>query len=145
MTEQDIQSEAEALNQRFTGINRKKFAEENQFPGGPAMVYQNITARKPISRKGALVYAKFFCCSLKEISPYWSTILEDQAPENQQSVSAYKDVVRLDTKRRDLRPLRAQLMEIADSISDVGLAILIGRAQEIALQHPLSAPAKREN
>ncbi|WP_175835747.1 hypothetical protein [Burkholderia multivorans] len=61
--------EAERLADRFRGINRKEFAVEHSLPGGDAMVYQHITAKRPIGRDAAIAYAKAFGCGLEEISP----------------------------------------------------------------------------
>lgn len=61
--------EAENLGKRFQGVNRKEFAALHSIPGGDNMIYQHITARRPISREAAIAYAKAFDCGLEEISP----------------------------------------------------------------------------
>ncbi|MCM2541166.1 hypothetical protein [Burkholderia glumae] len=65
-----LSEEAEHLAERFRGVpNRKEFATDNSIPGGDAMVYQHITAKRPIGREAAIAYAKAFGCGLEEISP----------------------------------------------------------------------------
>lgn len=62
-------TEAAALAHRFENVeNRAEFARTYRVPGGAAMIYQHITARKPISIEAAICYAKGFRCSLNEIS-----------------------------------------------------------------------------
>lgn len=61
--------EAENLAKRFQGVNRKEFAAHHSIPGGDNMIYQHITARRPISREAAVAYARAFNCGLEEISP----------------------------------------------------------------------------
>jgi phage repressor protein C with HTH and peptisase S24 domain len=63
------QEEAERLAARFVGRSRAEFAREHKVPGGQSIIYQHVTARRPISLAAALAYAKGFSCSLEEISP----------------------------------------------------------------------------
>lgn len=72
-TDEQIE-EIERLKQKFkpeggNKINRKKFAEENKFPGGDAMINQHLQGLRPIGIDAAIAYAKGFNCSLDEISP----------------------------------------------------------------------------
>lgn len=64
-----MQEEAKKLRALFTGLKRAAFARKTRFPGGPSMIYQHITGRRPISVEAAIAYAKGFGCSLDEISP----------------------------------------------------------------------------
>lgn len=64
-----MEQEAENLKKRFAGINRAEFARTTSFKGGPALIYQHITGRRPISLEAAQAYADGFGCSLDEISP----------------------------------------------------------------------------
>ncbi len=61
--------EATHLAERFSKLNRAKFAEEFKVPGGQSMVYQHITGRRPMSMEAAQAYARGFGCPLEEISP----------------------------------------------------------------------------
>lgn len=63
------EQEADNLRKHFDGVNRAAFAQENKLKGGPALIYQHITGRRPISLDAAIVYADGFKCSLEEISP----------------------------------------------------------------------------
>ena len=63
------EEEAENLKDRFSKKNRAEFARESGIKGGPAMIYQHISGRRPISLDAALVYAKGFNVPLSEISP----------------------------------------------------------------------------
>lgn len=64
-----VEEEAARLKARFAQVNRAAFAREHKLKGGDAMVYQHITARRPMSLDAALAYAAGFGCSLAEISP----------------------------------------------------------------------------
>lgn len=68
-----MQEEAQRLRDRFPPeIDRAKFARDHKIPGGGAMVYQHIGARRPISLNAAKAYARAFECSLEDISPRWA-------------------------------------------------------------------------
>ena len=137
----NIEQEAAALAQRFKGRNRAAFARDTKFPGGQAMIYQNITGRKPISLEGAIAYAKGFGCPIVDISRHWAQILSTLPLYAAEPPRHYGDT-HDDSPKPALTPLQASLMEIALTLSEIGLAMLIGRAQEIALHHPALAAKK---
>lgn len=65
-----VEEEAAMLSKRFEGVrNRKKFAEDYAIPGGDTMIYQHLTARRPMSQEAAVAYARAFQCGLEDISP----------------------------------------------------------------------------
>lgn len=74
-----IEEEAERLKARFDGVNRAKFARDNNMPGGQAMIYQHIRAVRPISLDAARIYAKGFGISIDEISPRLAAEIADAA------------------------------------------------------------------
>lgn len=62
--------EAERLAARFKSVhNRSEFARQHAIPGGPAMIHQHTSAKRPIGLDAAMVYARAFGCTLEEISP----------------------------------------------------------------------------
>jgi SOS-response transcriptional repressor LexA len=63
------EEEAERLRNRFTGINKKDFAERHKIPGGPSMLSQHLSGHRPINLAAAIAYAKGFGVPLTEISP----------------------------------------------------------------------------
>lgn len=70
------QREADALAQRFTGVNQAEFARINNVPGGKSMLNQHIKGRRPISMEAAICYANGFGVTLREISPSNADIME---------------------------------------------------------------------
>lgn len=135
--ERNTEQEAQALAARFKNLNRAQFARENQVPGGQAMIYQNINGLKPISLEGAIAYVRGFGCTLAEISPFWARRLAEVPLFASQERPAYgNNVESLDARRAGLSDLQKALIEITRDISEIGLAMLIGRAQEIAIHHP---------
>lgn len=65
-----LEEEAERLKERFAAVgNRAEFARLHKVPGGQAMIYQHLTARRPMSMEAARCYAEGFGVSLEEISP----------------------------------------------------------------------------
>lgn len=65
-----VEEEARRLSKRFEGVkNRAAFARDHKVPGGQSMIYQHITARRPIGIEAALAYAQGFRCTVDEISP----------------------------------------------------------------------------
>jgi hypothetical protein len=144
---QDMQAEGEALAQRFASVkNRAAWAREVKFPGGASMIYQNIKGLKPISLKAAALYAKKFGCGIQDISPYWGRQLAKMEPAACEPVQKYgSDVVNLESRRVALSPLQSQLFEIVAGLDDIALAMLIGRAQEIAAQRTAPTAKKRGN
>lgn len=137
----DIQQEAGDLARRFQGVNRAKFAREHHVPGGQAMIYQNINGLKPISLEGAKAYAAGFGCELREISQHWANAVSAPATSAREPEQPYGNIIPFEAANNGLGTLQLQLIEITKGMSEVGLAMLIGRAQEIAIQHP--APQKR--
>lgn len=63
------QEEAENLAKRFADVNRAEFARDYSIKGGASIIYQHITARRPISLYAAQIYAFAFKCKLEDISP----------------------------------------------------------------------------
>lgn len=61
--------EAERLALRFAKVNQAAFARAHKVPGGPSMVSQHITGRRPINLEQATAYARGFGVPLAEISP----------------------------------------------------------------------------
>lgn len=140
----NIEQEAEALARLFEGRNHAAFARETKFPGGQAMIYQNITGRKPISLDGAIAYAKGFGCPIANISRHWAQVLSVLPLYAGETPNPYGgNVAPIGARLPQITPLQAQLLEISSGLSETGLAILIGRAQEIALHHP-ARPAKNQ-
>lgn len=71
------EEEAARLAARFAdGVNRAEFARRFNVPGGGSAIYQNITARRPISFDAAVAYARGFNCTLAEISPRLARLVE---------------------------------------------------------------------
>lgn len=139
----NIDQEAEALARRFKGRNRAAFARETKFPGGQAMIYQNITGRKPISLDGVIAYANGFGCPIADISRHWAQVISSLPVFAMEAPNHYgENIMPIPVPRPD--PLLSELISIAGSLSDVGLAILVGRAQEIAIQHPIQAAKNRQ-
>lgn len=135
----NLEQEAASLTRRFEGRNRAAFARETRFPGGQAMIYQNITGRKPISLDGAIAYAKGFACPIAEISPYWAQVISALPLYASEPVNGYSKAREQNASACGaLSPLQSELLEITARLSETGLAILVGRAHEIALQHPAS-------
>ncbi|MGU7780502.1 hypothetical protein [Burkholderia sp. PU8-34] len=64
-----VEQEGEELGKRFAEIDRAGFARLHNISGGASMIYQHITARRPMSIKAAVEYAAAFNCPLEEISP----------------------------------------------------------------------------
>ncbi len=60
--------EAINLKARLEGINFSKLAREFRIPGGPSMIYQHASGRRPINLQAALAYAAALNCSLEDIS-----------------------------------------------------------------------------
>jgi hypothetical protein len=137
----NIEQESEALARLFEGRNRAAFARETKFPGGQAMIYQNITGRKPISLDGAIAYAKGFGCPIANISQHWAQVLSALPLYASEAPNQYGGNVAPIGTRLQISPLQAQLLEISSGLNETGIAILIGRAQEIAMQYP-ARPAK---
>lgn len=142
----DIEREANALALKFKDINRAQFARDHQVPGGQAMIYQNITGRKPISLDGAIAYAKGFSCPIADISRHWAQVVSALPLYAAEPPNHYNgNIASMEAHRPALSPLQAELLRITETLSEIGIAVLIGRAQEIAIQHPAKAIKNGQN
>lgn len=74
--------EAINLKARLEGINLSKLARDFKIPGGPSMIYQHASGRRPISLPAALAYATAFNCSLEDISPRLAKLAESAQLSN---------------------------------------------------------------
>lgn len=62
--------EAGFLAARFEDVrNRAEFARQHAIPGGPAMIHQHTSGKRPIGLEAAMAYSRAFGCKLEEISP----------------------------------------------------------------------------
>ena len=76
-------------------------------------------------------YAKVLGVSLRDISERWAKEVGDDSQDNK-------------TKQgKQSRKFVQRLCDIADSINDLGLMYLIGKAEEVAKAHPFAPPTKR--
>ncbi len=140
----NIEQEAAALALKFKDVNRAQFARDYQVPGGDAMIYQNITGRKPISLDGAIAYAKGFGCPIADISRHWAQVVAALPLYATEPPNHYGgNIASMEAHRPAISPLQAELLRITETLSEIGIAILIGRAQEIAIHHPAQAVKKR--
>ena len=74
--------EAINLKSRLKGINLSKLARDFQIPGGPSMIYQHASGRRPMNLQAALTYATALNCSLEDISPRLATLAESAQLSN---------------------------------------------------------------
>ena len=68
--------EAINLKSRLEGINLSKLARDFKIPGGPSMIYQHASGRRPMNLPAALAYAHAFNCRLEDISPRLAKLAE---------------------------------------------------------------------
>lgn len=106
------EEEAANLKARFLKVNRAGFARENSLPGGQALIYQHITARRPISLEAALIYAKGFGCALEEISP---RIARETANAAKQVGVNHPLHAAQDANIKDAHPMHLQWVSDAES------------------------------
>jgi hypothetical protein len=157
MENRNVQLEAEMLTNRFRSVkNRAAFARDYCVPGGQTMINQNMKGLKPISRTGAIAYAKGFGCSIEEISPYWARelsatpagIIKRESKDEKQNAPTLEfrsKEPNADKARSGLTGLQRQLIELTDGLDDIGIAILIGHARQIAIQYAVDVEKKRQN
>lgn len=69
MSEIKYPDEVAQLAERMRGIKLAKFARDHRIPGGPAMIYQHMVGKRPISLTAGLAYARALNCSLNDLSP----------------------------------------------------------------------------
>ena len=74
--------EAINLKSRLEGINLSKLARDFKIPGGPSMIYQHASGRRPMNLPAALAYAHAFNCSLEDISPRLAKLTESAQLSN---------------------------------------------------------------
>ncbi len=74
--------EAINLKSRLEGINLSKLARDFKSPGGPSMIYQHASGRRPMNLPAALAYAHAFNCSLEDISPRLAKLTESAQLSN---------------------------------------------------------------
>ena len=88
-----MQKEAAVLRSLFAGVNRARFAGEHGIKGGGAMVYQHISARRPISIEAGIAYAKAFGVTLATISPYLASLVQPAPPQQVSPTNTATDPV----------------------------------------------------
>lgn len=76
MDNSERHKEATNLKSRLEGINLSKLARDFKIPGGPSMIYQHASGRRPMNLPAALAYATAFNCSLEDISPRLAKLAE---------------------------------------------------------------------
>ena len=74
--------EAINLKSRLEGINLSKLARDFKIPGGPSMIYQHASGRRPMSLPTALAYATALNCKLEDISPRLAKLAESAQLSN---------------------------------------------------------------
>ena len=74
--------EAINLKSRLEGINLSKLARDFKIPGGPSMIYQHASGRRPMSLPAALAYTTAFNCRLEDISPRLAKLAESAQLSN---------------------------------------------------------------
>ena len=74
--------EAINLKSRLEGINLSKLARDFKIPGGPSMIYQHASGRRPMNLPAALAYAHAFNCSLEDISTRLAKLTESAQLSN---------------------------------------------------------------
>lgn len=94
MQKKQMLDEGYALNHRFSGLNRSKFAQEHGIPGGAAMIYQHINGLRPISFEAANAYARAFGVPIGEISARFSP--EGPLPERPEAQGIHWPYPRID-------------------------------------------------
>ena len=82
MDNSERHQEATNLKSRLEGINLSKLARDFQIPGGPSMIYQHASGRRPMSLPAALAYATALNCTLEDISPRLAKLAESAQLSN---------------------------------------------------------------
>lgn len=140
--------DSERLAQKFKGINRAKFAREHGIKGGGAMIYQHINGLKPISTEHAIAYAKGFGCPIDENSPRAAALLAEfpaLAPAGREIGTYLLNSNVREFKAAEEDPHIAELLKVVRGMSQRGLIELIGRAKELAYDHPKAPLRKRRS
>jgi hypothetical protein len=135
------ETEATALNALIEAIHPvslASFAKNAGITGGRSMVHQHTHAIKPISIEAAKKYADALGCRIAEFSPRIAELIGQ--PTDSIGYATHEKITKLEVKERSARDaLIEELTVVARTMSERGIAELIGRAKEIASQHPAQA------
>lgn len=132
------QTEADNLAKRFEGVNRAKFAKEHKVKGGQAMIYNHITARSPISRSAALIYAKAFGCPLEDISPRLAAELAAEIAEAAAAAEAAAKASAPEEKPPDPAPVEEITLPDAPPVPDDEAAFFTFNNRRTVARPPLT-------